>query len=49
MDRRMLAALPDKQYGCVIVALTIGDQRAILEPQWATFNRTGITHLIRMR
>ncbi len=33
-------------YAGVIVALTIGDQRAIPEPQWRVFNRTGITHLI---
>ena len=43
---RILAALPDKPYAGVIVALTIGDQRAIPEAQWAIFNRTGITHLI---
>src|SRR5206468_4692131 len=43
---RILAALPDKPYAGVIVALTIGDQRAIPESQWAIFNRTGITHLI---
>ena len=30
----------------MIVALTIGDQRAIPEAQWRVFNRTGITHLI---
>jgi competence protein ComEC len=43
---RILAALPDAPYAGVIVALTIGDQRAIPEPQWRVFNRTGITHLI---
>jgi competence protein ComEC len=43
---RILAALPDAKYAGVIVALTIGDQRAIPEPQWAVFNRIGITHLI---
>ena len=30
----------------MIVALTIGDQRAIPEAQWRVFNRTGIAHLI---
>jgi competence protein ComEC len=30
---RILAALPDKKYAGVIVALTIGDQRAIPESQ----------------
>ena len=43
---RILAALPDARYAGVIVALTIGDQRAIPESQWRVFNRTGITHLI---
>jgi competence protein ComEC len=43
---RKLAALPDAHYAGVIVALTIGDQRAIQEPQWRVFNRIGITHLI---
>jgi competence protein ComEC len=43
---RILAALPEADYAGVIVALAIGDQRAIPEPQWRVFNRTGITHLI---
>ncbi len=43
---RIVAALPDARYAGVIVALAIGDQRAIPEAQWRVFNRTGITHLI---
>ncbi|HZQ60436.1 MAG TPA: DNA internalization-related competence protein ComEC/Rec2, partial [Casimicrobiaceae bacterium] len=43
---RIVAALPDAPYAGVIVALTIGEQRAIPEAQWLVFNRTGITHLI---
>jgi competence protein ComEC len=43
---RILAALPHAPYAGVIVALAIGDQRAIPERQWRVFNRTGITHLI---
>lgn len=43
---RILAALPDKQYAGVIVALVIGDQRAIAQSDWEVFNRTGIGHLI---
>jgi competence protein ComEC len=43
---RIIAALPDAPYAGVIVALTIGEQRAIPEAQWRVFNRTGITHLI---
>ncbi len=43
---RILAALPDAPYAGVIVALTVGGERAIPEAQWRVFNRTGITHLI---
>ncbi len=44
--QRIAAALPDARYAGVIVALTIGDQRAIPESQWMVFNRTGISHLV---
>ncbi len=43
---RALGALRDAPYAGVIVALAIGDQRAIPEAQWSVFNRTGVTHLI---
>jgi len=43
---RILAALPDAPYAGVVVALAIGEERAIPEAQWRVFNRTGITHLI---
>ncbi len=43
---RIVAALPEARFAGVIVALTIGEQRAIPEAQWAVFNRTGIGHLI---
>ena len=43
---RILDALLDARYAGVIVALTIGEQRAIPESQWRVFNRTGIGHLI---
>lgn len=43
---RILAALPGKQYAGVIVALVVGDQRAIDQSDWTIFNRTGISHLI---
>jgi competence protein ComEC len=46
---RILAALPDAQYAGVIVALTIGDQRAISESEWRVFNRTGVTHLVSIK
>lgn len=43
---RINRALPDAPYAGVIVALAIGDQRAIPETQWTVFNRTGIAHLV---
>jgi len=43
---RIATALREAPYAGVIVALTIGEQRAIPEAQWRVFNRTGITHLI---
>ncbi|MBS1186119.1 MAG: internalization-related competence protein ComEC/Rec2 [Burkholderiaceae bacterium] len=43
---RIVAALPDKPYAAVIVALVVGDQRGIGQSDWAVFNRTGISHLI---
>lgn len=43
---RVGAALPGAPYAGVLMALAIGDQRAIAEPQWAVFNKTGITHLV---
>ena len=43
---RIVAALGQAPYAGVIVALAIGDQRAIPEAQWKVFNRTGISHLV---
>ncbi|MFO1412525.1 MAG: DNA internalization-related competence protein ComEC/Rec2 [Burkholderiales bacterium] len=43
---RIVAALGDAPYAGVIVALAIGDQRAIPESQWTVFNRTGVGHLV---
>lgn len=43
---RIVAALRDAPYAGVIVALAIGEERAIPDAQWRVFNRTGITHLI---
>src|SRR5947208_675933 len=43
---RILGALDGKPYAGVLVALAIGDQRAIPESQWLVFNRTGIAHLV---
>jgi competence protein ComEC len=43
---RIGAAIPGAPYAGVLIALAIGDQRAIPEAQWSVFNRTGITHLV---
>jgi len=43
---RIHAALPEHEYAGAIVALTIGDQRAIAQSDWDVFNRTGIGHLV---
>ena len=43
---RIVSALPDAPYAGVVVALAIGDQRAIPEEQWKVSNRTGISHLV---
>ena len=41
-----LTSLPDAPYLGVLIALTVGDQRAIPNTQWQLFNRTGVTHLV---
>jgi competence protein ComEC len=43
---RFRAALPDAPYAGVLIALAIGDQRAIDAAQWELFARSGITHLV---
>ncbi|HYD97076.1 MAG TPA: DNA internalization-related competence protein ComEC/Rec2 [Noviherbaspirillum sp.] len=46
LRERIHDALPGKAYAGVIVALVIGDQRAIAQSDWKVFNRTGIGHLV---
>jgi competence protein ComEC len=46
MRDRIVAALADKQYAGVIVALVVGDERGVDQTDWKIFNRTGIGHLI---
>ena len=46
MRERIYRALPEHEYAGVIVALVIGDQRAIAQSDWTVFNRTGISHLV---
>ena len=43
---RLQAALGDAPYGGVIIALAIGDQRAIDNDDWQIFTRTGVSHLM---
>ncbi len=43
---RIAAALPEKRYASVIIALVIGDQRGVASSDWELFNRTGIGHLV---
>jgi competence protein ComEC len=33
----------------VIAALVVGDQRAISTEEWSIFQRTGVSHLMRIR
>jgi len=42
MQRRVA----NDRYGGVLIALVLGDQRAIAETDWILFNRTGISHLV---
>jgi competence protein ComEC len=43
---RIMSALAGKPYAGVIVALVVGDQRGIEQPDWDVFNRTGVSHLV---
>ena len=43
---RLVTQVRDDRYGGVLVALVLGDQRAIADADWTLFNRTGIAHLV---
>jgi competence protein ComEC len=43
---RFWDALPEHRYAGVLLALAIGDQRAIESPDWEVFTRTGVNHLM---
>jgi len=43
---RIQSALVDAPYAGVLAALAIGEQRAITQPQWQVFTRTGVNHLM---
>ena len=43
---KLQSKLEGKRYGGVLLALVLGDQRAISDTDWTLFNRTGIGHLV---
>jgi competence protein ComEC len=43
---RLQARTGGERFGGVLIALVLGDQRAIGEADWILFNRTGISHLV---
>jgi competence protein ComEC len=43
---RFLAIRPDHAYTGILVALAVGDQRAIPREQWQILTRTGVNHLM---
>ena len=43
---RFRAALPEHPFAGVLIALAIGDQRAIDPEEWQLFARTGVSHLM---
>lgn len=46
MRERFQDALPDHRYDGVLLALAIGEQRAIEPGDWILFARTGVSHLM---
>jgi competence protein ComEC len=46
LRERLAPLLEGKRYGGVLMALVVGDQRAIAAADWSLFNRTGIAHLV---
>ena len=46
LRQRILAALPQAPHVGVLVALVLGDQRAISQADWVLFNQTGVGHLM---
>jgi competence protein ComEC len=46
LRQRIVTALPQHEYVGVLVALVIGDQRAVSQSDWQVFSRTGISHLV---
>jgi len=46
LRERMQRALAGQRYAGVLIALAIGDQRAITDADWALFNATAVSHLL---
>jgi competence protein ComEC len=46
LRERLLRDFADRRHGGVLLALVLGDQRAIPAADWTLFNRTGIAHLV---
>ncbi len=46
LRERIFAALPNAPYAGVLVALVLGDQRAVSQADWVLFNQTGVGHLM---
>ncbi|MFY9329806.1 MAG: DNA internalization-related competence protein ComEC/Rec2 [Georgfuchsia sp.] len=46
LRERYLAALGDRPYTGILIALSVGDQQAIAPNLWQRFSRTGLTHLM---
>lgn len=43
---RFGATLAGREYGGILIALAVGDQRAIPQEQWRVFRSTGVAHLV---
>jgi len=43
---RFWDVLPEHRYAGILIALAIGDQKAIEAGEWEVFNRTGVNHLM---
>lgn len=46
LRERMQRALAGQRYGGVLIALALGDQRAVSEADWSLFNATAVSHLL---
>ncbi len=46
LRERMQQALAGQRYGGVLIALAIGDQRAVSAADWSLFNATAVSHLL---